>query len=33
LYFNEEMMAQSERRQYIIDNIDRAIEKGWIQVY
>ena len=32
-YFNDEMMAVEEHRQYIIDNIDRAIEEGWIQVY
>ena len=33
LYYDDDMMAQSQQRQYIIDNIDRAIEEGWIQVY
>lgn len=33
LYYTDEMMAQTEQRQYIIDNIDRAIEEGWIQVH
>ena len=32
-YFNDEMMAVEEHRQYIIDNVDRAIEEGWIQIY
>ena len=26
-YFSEEMLAQTESRQYIIDNIDRAISE------
>lgn len=32
-YFNDEMMAAEESRQYIIDNVDRAVEEGWIEVY
>ena len=32
-YFSEEMLAQTESRQYIIDNIDRAISEKWIQVF
>lgn len=31
--FDESMLKAVENRQYIIDNIDRAIEEGWIQVY
>ena len=33
LYYDEEMMARSEQRQHVIDNIDRAIAEGWIQVH
>lgn len=32
-YFNDSMLAETERKQYIIDNLDRAIEEGWIEVY
>ena len=32
-YFDAEMLEQTERRQYAINNIDRAITEGWIQVY
>ncbi|MCR4822527.1 MAG: EAL domain-containing protein [Treponema sp.] len=32
-YFDKSMLSQSEKRQYIIDNIDRAIEEKWIKVY
>ena len=32
-YYDAEMMEQSQRRQYIIDHIDHAIERGWIQVH
>ncbi|MBR5421205.1 MAG: EAL domain-containing protein [Lachnospiraceae bacterium] len=32
-YFSEKYLAEEEKRQYIIDNIDKAIEEGWIRVY
>ena len=32
-FFNMEMLAEEKNRQEIIDNLDRAIEEGWIQVY
>ena len=32
-YFDEAMLAQSERRRHVLDNFDRALEEGWIQVY
>ena len=32
-YFNEELMATIERRQYILDNFDRALDEEWIEVY
>ena len=32
-YFNEEMLAQEANRQYILDNLDRALQEKWIQVY
>lgn len=32
-YFDEAMLKASEDREYIITNIDRAIEEGWIKVY
>lgn len=32
-YFDTEMLGRIERRQYIIDNLDRAISEGWIQVH
>lgn len=32
-YFDEEMKKSVDSRQYIIDNIDKAISKKWIQVY
>ena len=32
-YFKPEMMASAENRRYIVENIDRAIEERWIQVY
>lgn len=31
--FDRAMLARDEKRRYIIDNIDRAIENGWIHVY
>lgn len=32
-YFDESMYLHSKHRQYIIDNIDRAIKEKWIHVY
>lgn len=32
-YFDDSMMKKSERRQYIIDNLDKALSEGWIKVY
>lgn len=32
-YFDQEMLAEAEKHQYIIDNLDRAIRDGWIQVW
>ena len=32
-YFNEEMLEEVEKQQYIIDNLDRALKEKWIQVY
>ena len=32
-FFDVAMMAEEKNRQEIIDNLDRAIEEGWIQVY
>ena len=32
-YFSEEMLRMTERQQYIINNLDKAIENRWIQVY
>ena len=32
-YFDEKMLAEAEKKQYIIDNLDRALKEGWIQVY
>ena len=32
-YFSMTMLADAERKQYIIDNLDRAIKEKWIQVY
>ena len=32
-FFDMEMMAEEKNRQEIIDNLDKAIEEGWIQVY
>lgn len=29
-YFDEEMLAQTELQQYIVDHLDQAIEEGWI---
>lgn len=32
-WFDKSMLEASEKRQYIIENIDRAIEEKWIKVY
>ena len=32
-YFDEATLAQVERRRYIIDNLDKAIQEKWIKVY
>lgn len=32
-YFDQSMFARNEQRRYVVDNIDRAIAEGWIQVY
>ena len=32
-YYDESMMKDSEKGRYIISNIDRAINEGWIKVY
>ena len=32
-FFDMDMMAEEQNRQEIIDNLDKAIEEGWIQVY
>ena len=32
-YFDLKMLEKERRRQYIIDNLDKAIEERWIQVY
>ena len=32
-WFDKSMMTAIENRQYIVDNIERAIKEGWIQVY
>ncbi len=32
-FFNENMLREAEKRQYIINCLDRAIEEEWIEVY
>lgn len=32
-YFNEEMLEETERRHYIIERLDKALEEGFVQVY
>ncbi len=32
-FFNEEMLAKELNRQYIVDNLDRAINENWITAY
>lgn len=31
--FNQEMMTNIERKQYVVENLDRAIKEGWITVF
>ena len=32
-YFDKSMIADLEKRQYIVENLDRALEEEWIKVY
>ncbi len=32
-FFDDSMMDKIERRQYVVENIDRAVGEGWIKVY
>ena len=32
-YFDKSMLAQANNRQYIISNLDRALQENWIKVY
>ena len=32
-YYSQELLDDAERRQYILENLDRAIEERWVQVY
>ncbi|OON86694.1 hypothetical protein BXO88_06795 [Oribacterium sp. C9] len=32
-YFTCDMLENEEKRQYIVDNLDRAINEGWIKVF
>jgi diguanylate cyclase (GGDEF)-like protein len=32
-FFNQEMMTSIEEKQYVVENIDKAIREGWIKVY
>ncbi len=32
-YFDYSMVEAIEKQQYVMDNLDRAIEEGWIEVY
>ena len=32
-YYNQSLLDDLEKRQYILDHLDKAIEEGWIQVY
>ncbi len=32
-YFTEDLLKASQLRHYIIENLDKALENGWIQVY
>ena len=32
-YFDEKMMIEATNRRYVIENLDRALEEGWIKVH
>ena len=32
-YFNNTLLSQETNRQYILDNLDRALKEKWVQVY
>ena len=32
-YFSEEMLTMERNRQYILDNLDRALAEGWIKTF
>ncbi len=32
-YFDEEMLRAAEEREYVITNLDKALEEGWIKVF
>lgn len=32
-YFDSSMLEKAEKKQYVIENIDKAINEGWIKVY
>ena len=32
-YFNSSMLADVDKRQYIVDHLDRAINEKWVRVY
>ena len=32
-YFNNALLEKSQKRHYILDNLDRAIREGWLTVY
>lgn len=32
-YFTPEMLKSEEKRQYVVENLDRALANGWIKVY
>ena len=32
-YFQDAMLSSAVNRQYIIDNLDRALEEGWVKVF
>ncbi|WP_051545051.1 EAL domain-containing protein [Butyrivibrio sp. MC2021] len=32
-FFNMDMLRREEKRQYVLENIDKAIENGWIRIF
>ena len=32
-YYDRRMLDEEENRQYVIDNLDKALSEGWVQVY